>query len=140
MIKSKQLQVGNDAERFVKDIFKKYGFWAYNTPKSKDGSQPVDIVAMKDNINWLLDVKHVRTEEISFDFSRIEANQLTCMDYARNFAGVRRLGFAIVFERKNCCYYMTFDKYLELKEQGRKSVRFDELLTLEDHINDRSKN
>lgn len=138
MIKSKQLQVGNDAERFVKEIFKNFGFWAYNTPKSKDGSQPVDIVAMKNNINWLLDVKHVRTEEISFDFSRIEANQLTCMDYARNFAGIQELGFAIVFERKNCCYYMTFDKYLSLKKEGRKSVRFDELLTLEEYINDRS--
>lgn len=131
---SKQLQVGNDAERFVKEIFKKYGYWAYNTPKGKDGSQPVDIIAMKANLNWLIDVKHVRQEEISFPFSRIEANQLTCMDYAKNFANIKRLGFAIVFERTNACVFLPYIKYLELKESGRKSVNSAELFALEAYL------
>ena len=131
---SKQLQVGNDAEKYVKEIFKKYGYWAYNTPKSKDGSQPVDIIAMKANINWLVDVKHVREDEISFPFSRIEPNQLTCMDYAKNFANLKLLGFVIVFERINKCVYLPYIRFLTLKEQGRKSVNANELYDLEAYL------
>ena len=133
---SKQLQVGNDAERYVKEIFKKYGYWAYNTPKAKDGSQPVDIIALKGQLNWLVDVKHVRGKDISFAFSRIEANQLTCMDYAKNFAGVQNLGFAIVFERLNNCRYLPYEHYLEFKRMGRKSVNANELPSLEGFLND----
>lgn len=131
---SKQLQVGNDAERYVKEIFKKYGYWAYNTPKAKDGSQPVDIIALKGHNNWLVDVKHVRGEDISFAFARIEANQLTCMDYAKNFAHLNCLGFAIVFERLNKCMFLPYTDYLMLKSDNKKSVNASELNTLEEYL------
>lgn len=134
MINSKQLQVGNDTEKMVKEIFKKYGYWAYNTPKSRDGSQPVDIIAIKENINWLIDAKHVDARDVSFPFSRIEANQLTCMDYAKNFSKIKNLGFAIYFERMNICVFMHYDKYLELKSKGKKSVNVSELFDLEAYL------
>lgn len=131
---SKQLQVGNESEKKVKEIFKKYGYWAYNTPKSKDGSQPVDIIALKKNISWLVDAKHVRADEISFSFSRIEPNQLTCLDYAKNFANIKNLGFAIYFERHDRCVFMHYNKFLEFKEQGKKSVNIAELFDLEAYL------
>lgn len=134
MINSKQLQVGNEAEKIVQELFKQYGYWAYITPKGKDGSQPVDIIAMKANSNWLVDVKHVRTEEVSFPFNRIEANQITSMDYAYNFSNIKKVGFAIYFERINRCVYMPYIKYLDLKKNGRKSVNVNELYSLEAYL------
>ena len=134
MIKSKQLQVGNETETVVKNIFKKHGYWAYNTPKSKDGSQPVDVIAIKNDISWLVDAKHVRVEEVSFPFSRIEPNQITCLDYAKNFAHIKNVGFVIYFERQQKCVFMHFNKFLEMKKQGKKSVNISELLDLEAYL------
>lgn len=130
---SKQLQVGNQTEVMVTELFKKYGYWAHILQKGKDGGQPCDVVAMKENINWQIDAKHVE-DEISFPFSRIESNQITSMDYALNFSRIKNLGFAIYFERFNKLYFMHFLKYLELKNQKRKSVRYDELYEMESYL------
>ena len=130
---SKQLQVGNQTEVMVTELFKKHGYWAHILQKGKDGGQPVDVVALKNNINWLIDAKHVE-DEISFPFSRIESNQLTCMDYAYNFAGIKRTGFAIYFERVGKLYYLPYLKLLKMKEEKRKSVRYDELYEMESYL------
>lgn len=137
MVKCKQLQKGNETEKLVCEMFKKYGYWSHILQKGKDGGQPCDVVAMKENINWQIDAKHVE-DEISFPFSRIESNQITSMDYAMNFSKIKNLGFAIYFERFNKLYFMHFLKYLELKNQKRKSVRYDELVEMEEVLNDRS--
>ena len=133
MMNSKQLQKGNETEKLVCDLFKKYGYWSHILQKGKDGGQPVDIVALKNNINWLVDAKNVE-EDISFPFSRIESNQLTCMDYAYNFAGIKRVGFVIYFARVNKICYLPYLKFLQLKENKRKSVRYDELYDMEAYL------
>lgn len=129
----KQLQKGNETEKEVCNIFKKHGYWSHILQKGKDGGQPVDIVALKHNISWLIDAKHIE-EEISFPFSRIESNQITSLDYAYNFAGIKRVGFVLFFERTQKFYYLPYLKFLALKDEKRKSVRYDELYELEAYL------
>lgn len=130
---SKQLQVGNATEQKVANLFNRYGYWVHILQKGKDGGQPVDIVAIKNNVNWLIDAKNIE-EEISFPFSRIESNQITSLDYALNFAGIKKVGFAIYFKRFDKIYYLPYIKFIKLKEEKRKSVRYDELYEMEAYL------
>ena len=75
MLKSKQLDVGNKTETEVGKIFKRNGYWAHILQKKASG-QPVDIVAMKGNINWLVDAKHI-SDKKSFAFSHISCKTLS---------------------------------------------------------------
>lgn len=127
MSKSKQLDVGNEVEIEVGKIFKNNGYWAKIFPKKVSG-QPVDIIAIKNKINWLVDAKHLREESKSFPFSRIEANQKDALRYAKEFAHIENLGFVI------CCgedltrgFFLSYDKLVELEEKGFKSVKISEL-------------
>lgn len=133
MTKSKQLNNGNSAETLVANFFAERGYWASVFQKRKDGSQPVDIVAMKENYNWLIDAKYVEND-ISFPFSRIEPNQITSLDYALNYSHIQNVGFVIYFERFNKLYFLKFQDFLKLKEKGAKSVRYDELYEMDVYL------
>lgn len=122
-MKSKQLEFGNETEDKVALLFKKKHYWSYITPK-KLGGQPVDIIAISDKGKWLVDAKHLEETEKSFPFSRIEANQLTTMQYARGYAGVQGLGFVIcVGNDFDKFYFLSYDKYLDLSQKGLKSAK-----------------
>lgn len=128
----KQLKNGNRDENIVINLFKNHKYWAHNFAKDSSGAQPVDVIAIKENCNWLVDVKNVRKEDVSFPFSRIEPNQKTCMDFARNWARIKNLGFVICFERSNLKpLFLSYDKYLEMSEKGLKSVKMTDLEELE---------
>ena len=127
MMTDKQLQekLGKATEKLVCKTFKQHGYWCYNMPKKIEG-QPCDIVAAKKNgktfLVWLVDAKHVREAEVSFDFNRVEANQITSMRYAHDFAGLENLGFVIFFDRDKQLYWLPFGDYEELVKQGAKSI------------------
>ena len=130
---SKQMRNGNRAERDMGWLFQSKGFWAHNFAKSQSGAQPVDLVAIRGNECWLLDVKNLRAEDISFPISRIEPNQWACFDYARNFAKIQNLGIAICHENSQIlAYWLPYDKLLGLKQNGSKSVKLSDLEALED--------
>ena len=133
--KSKQLELGNETEEEVAKFFKKNGFWSYITPKKVSG-QPVDIIAIKGNVSWLVDAKHLSIKDkSSFPFSRIEANQVDSLTYAKNFAGIKNLGFVICLENDySKFFFLSYDKYLEIEQSGRKSAKISELQDLSDLI------
>lgn len=123
----KQLNVGNESEIEIGKFFKSKGYWAYITPKKFSG-QPVDIIAAKENEIWLVDAKHLRKEDKSFPFSRIEPNQRFTMDYARKLAKIKNLGFCICSEIcQEKIFYLSYDKLIELEEKGRKSAKLEEM-------------
>lgn len=129
---SKQLDLGNETEQEVAKFFKSKGFWSYITPKKVSG-QPVDIIAIKNNENWLVDAKHLDMKKKSFPFSRIEANQVDSLTYARKFAGIKNVGFVICLENDySKFFYLSYDKYLEIEQNGRKSAKIEELEDLGD--------
>lgn len=132
---SKQLQVGNSSEEAICQLLKKYRFWAHIMQKSTSG-QPVDIVALRGGQKgdkWLIDAKHLEKDKKSFPFSRIEANQVVSLDYARNFSGVENLGFVICVDNEDKddgydYYYLSYDVYREYALwNGKKSIKLSEL-------------
>lgn len=89
-----QKEIGNMCEYRLLSLLRKKGWWchlfAYNT-----NGQPCDIIALKNNVGILIDVKHCSTDK--FDTSRIEPNQKMCFEYAKS-CGVNYTGFAIDFD------------------------------------------
>lgn len=66
--------IGNQFEKEYAEILSKQGFWVtFITPKTTNGSQPCDLIAIKDNIAFLIDCK--TSESKSFPLKRIEQNQ-----------------------------------------------------------------
>lgn len=123
---STQLILGNGSEEYVAQWLKSKKYWAYILPK-KVGGQPFDIIACKENIVWMVDVKHIE-DKASFPFSRIEPNQRTSMRYARELANITNLGFVIKTNRDNLSlYFLSFDNLLELEKNGAKSVKIEAL-------------
>lgn len=66
--------LGNNFEKEYAQILKEKGFWVtFLTPKSHIGSQPCDLIAIKNNIPTLIDCKTCKTH--LFPIERIEENQ-----------------------------------------------------------------
>ena len=128
MVKSKQLQVGNATEERLARYFQSMGFWVYILPK-KIGGQPFDIIAGRNREAWFVDAKHLEASEASFDFKRIEPNQITSMKMATEFAHLANVGFFIYWERKpDGFFFMPYRLYKALEKIGRKSVGIEELV------------
>ena len=140
------LAIGNEAEKDVSSIFREKGFWCHVFARGNNGSQPVDLVAIrgKDNKNevYLADVKHVRTKEVSFDFKRIEPNQWSTLGFAYNFAHIdpKGLGFIVQFDRTGEFYWLPYLKALYLTEIGSKSVNLNVLEKFERVLDDNENN
>ena len=133
-MKTKQQIVGDVSEKEIAtDCFRKNGYWAYITAKKING-QPVDIIAMKNNINWLVDAKHLDESKKSFPFYRIEPNQIDTLNFAKK-KGLKNLGFVIcqgsVENNDYKTFFLPFDKLIELMQNNANSVK---LCDLEDFM------
>lgn len=139
----KQNKIGSICERLIaKHIFKK-GYWVYDTPKGV-GGQPVDLIIAKGDTIWLLDAKHLELYDKSFPFSRVEPNQRTSMRMAKIHANIKNLGFIIYWEDSdnilnlpseaeidpNRLFFLSYDKLIELENEGLKSVKLENLSKL----------
>lgn len=135
---------GKGTEKFVSKTLKKFGYWAYNMPPKVNG-QPCDVVGAKGGkrtIVWLVDAKHVEVDKISFTFDRIEANQISSMAYAIQFAKINaeNVGFAIFFERTKVLYWFSYSKFLKYSQLGYKSISLHELETFEEVLENADNN
>ena len=128
-------QIGSEYEELAAQILLKHGYWAYITQR-KVGGQPVDVIAAKKknghDVMYLLDVKHVEKDKISFVLDRIEPNQLVSLLYAKDFAGLDRLGFAIYFERVDTWYWLPFEKAYNAYASEVKSIKYTLMEKFED--------
>lgn len=68
-------KIGNDFEKEMANILVSKGYWVTMlTPKTHIGSQPADLIAVKDNKAVLIDCK--TCNNYLFPLSRIEQNQI----------------------------------------------------------------
>ena len=140
MKNSKQNVEGKATEKFVAKTMKKHGYWATILPKKHDGSQPCDVVAIKKNKAYLIDAKHVREEEVSFPFDRIEPNQEYSFLYARGFASIENTGFAVFFERDKQLYWFPYQMFETMQRIGHKSVNMKDLKLLDEVLDNEDSN
>lgn len=123
----KSIENGNRCEKEAQKLFRQFGFWAHILSKGNDGSQPVDIVAIRGSESWLVDSKSVE-REASFSFDEIRPNQWTSLGYAKDFAKIKNLGFVIFFGRDfDNPRFLPYDMAVMLRNMGAKSVGIDQL-------------
>lgn len=129
-----QRKLGDKSENYVANWFKAHKYWAYILPK-KIGGQPFDIIAARLDKVWFADVKHLEEGKKSFTFDRIEPNQRTSMQYARNFCLIKNIGFIIQAEiDPSRLFWLSYDRFVEEEQNGAKSVKLETLEDMEELI------
>lgn len=116
--------IGNKCEKELGKLLQKNRYWCHILEYNKNG-QPCDIVAIRGDNCFLIDVKHCDSDR--FNFNRIEANQKACFTYASLYCGIKNVGFAIYFESDSKFYWLPFNVIRE----DEKSISKKELLELE---------
>ena len=120
-------KLGNQYENILLKELKKKGCWCHLFSYNKNG-QPCDIVAIKYDTSFLIDVKHC--DEIRFSFDKIQPNQITCFEYAK-VCGCKNTGFAIWFSCKSKWYWLPYTMVVKFKDLGYKSVGYEALEELD---------
>lgn len=115
-----QKKIGNDTEKLCLDLLQRNGYWCHLFAYNKNG-QPCDIIAIKDNKPFLIDVKHC--SEDRFEFKNIQPNQRSCYDYAIS-CGNNKCGFAVYFEQRGCWKWIPYSIVRQYEERGVKSVKY----------------
>ncbi len=101
--------IGNEYEKKFTEYLQRNGYWCHIFSYNTNG-QPCDVVAIKNDAAYLIDVKHC--EENRFYFKNIQPNQITCFEYNLQ-CGNKNTGFAIWFENLRRWYILP---YLRLKQ------------------------
>jgi len=108
-------------EKWFQNDLKRMGYWALRIPTGADGSQPADIIAVRDGHAMLVDCKVVGNKSGRFPFTRVEENQkLAYIKWARTGNGCDTYYFAMLWEDK--VYMIPQGKIIELENQGKKSL------------------
>lgn len=89
------IDIGNSIEDMCCELLQQHDYWACRLKGNANG-QPCDVVAMKGSKNWLIDVKHNKSDR--FELSRCEPNQKTTFKYANRYCAINNTGFAIYFD------------------------------------------
>ena len=114
----KQKKIGNDTEKKALEILSGLGYWCHLFSYNSNG-QPCDVVAIKNDRAFLIDVKHCG--EKRFDFKNIQPNQRTCFEYAEQ-CGNTGCGFLIYFEGYGVWRWLSYESLRELDSRGFKSA------------------
>jgi hypothetical protein len=90
---------GNKFEKVMADILSKEGFWVLRITPAVDGSQPADLIAVKDGVPTLIDCKVLSNKTGKFPLSRIEVNQFLACDKWERCGNLKRCyRFAILWD------------------------------------------
>lgn len=129
----KQLENGKNGEKLLCKIFRENGYWCHLFERNSSGGQPVDIVALRGNDNWLVDSKFIEKQHCSFSLNYVQPNQDTTLRYAREWCKLKNLGFVIFFERDiTNPRFLSFDTYLSMLENNEKSKNMNDLPNFKD--------
>lgn len=113
------IKTGKQAEIYVAEQLSKNKYWVGGFEKTISGTQPFDQIAINSQHALCYDVKHCK--EDYFHFSRIEENQKRALGYLNELKNPQVLtGFMLVYE--NEVYWLSYDIYLELESEDKKSV------------------
>lgn len=114
--------IGDRYEGKLLQTLRVMGYWCHLFAYKPEG-QPCDIVAIRDNIPFLIDVKHC--EGHRFMFKDIRPNQRTCFALA-GMKGNTNCGFAIFFEEVPGWRWLPYDDLCKMEGDGWRSVKEDD--------------
>lgn len=128
-------KTGTQFESECMKVFKDLGFWVARLNPNSDGSQPADLLLIRNKgfglptITILADCKLLSSSP-RFPFSRIEENQRIASDYAKDVAP--SIAYWFVFGHDGKITVMSMEEILIMEKRGAKSVDVRELSSLED--------
>ena len=121
---------GREFEKYMVDWLSAKGFWVHRMAESNTGSQPFDIIALKDYKVCAFDCKVISTKRPYFPFSRIEENQKRAFEKLYEcYSGILLCAFMIYFEGD--VYLLDYSIAKMLMEEGKKGITLTEELKID---------
>ena len=109
-------KIGNDFERELANILSSKGYWVtLVTPKGYINSQPMDIIATKNNIFYGFECKTLHSRYKRFQLNRLEENQ------RQAFKKLKKIGtnnYFLVVKWNNETIYLIPFKEIDLKQKS----------------------
>ena len=110
---------GREFEKYIVDWLSEKGFWVHRMAESNTGSQPFDIIALRNYKVCAFDCKVISTKRPYFPFSRVEENQILAFEklmkcYKNNLT----VGFMIYFEGD--IYFLSYQHFKVIKNIDKK--------------------
>ena len=102
----KQYKVGKDFEEQLCWLLSDNGYYVIYNEKGIEGSQPADIIAIKDNIATLIECKNLENKTGIFNLNRLEANQW--LAYKR-LKETHNSNMIVAIKWDNNIYFINFD-------------------------------
>ena len=109
---------GKTFEQEWVDYLYSQGMWVHYIQPAPDGSQPFDVIAVKDGVVYAFDCKTLKGKR--FPLNRIEDNQQTAFE-SLNKQGVHNTYFVIKTE-DNFAHVVPSQRAIHLKMAGVKSI------------------
>ena len=73
-------KLGTSFEKRVCDIFSEHGYWVHFLSPDNRGTQPFDIIAVKNGLAWAVECKTLSLSQKYFSISRLEDNQILAFE------------------------------------------------------------
>lgn len=102
----KQYEVGKKFEEELCWWLSNNDYYVIYNNKGVEGSQPVDIVAIKHNIATLIECKNLENQSGIFNFERLEANQFLAY---KKFKEKHNTNMIIAVKWNQNIYFINFD-------------------------------
>jgi len=116
-----------ECEKMVCDKLRWDGFWVYHCQRGTHGEQAMDVIAMRNGVAYLIEVKHCESD--SFPLSRVEYNQERTYDRWVQCGGTH-VYFALYFERHKQLLFVparyVMERLGESNADGKKSISYND--------------
>ena len=125
MADKEKSMTGREFEKYMVDWLNEKGFWVHRMAESNTGSQPFDIIALRNYKVCAFDCKVISTKRPYFPFSRIEENQKRAFEKMQDcYRGMLLCGFLIYFE--DDVYLLDYEIAKKWMEEGKKGIALTE--------------
>lgn len=109
-------KIGNDFEKELAKILSNNGFWVLLvTPKGYINSQPMDIIASKNNIFYGFECKTLHSRYKRFPLKRLEQNQI--LTYKKLKETGNNNYYLVIKWNNETIYFIPFDE-IDLKQKS----------------------
>ena len=121
---------GREFEKYMVDWLSEKGLWVHRMAESNTGSQPFDIIALRNYKVCAFDCKVISTKRPYFPFSRIEENQKRAFEKLYEcYSGILLCGFLIYY--KDDIYLLDYAIAKMWIEEGKKGITLTEELKID---------
>lgn len=110
-------QIGTAFERRICELLKNHGYWVHFIAPDSRGSQPFDIIAVKDGMAAAIECKTLDATKKYFSIDRLEENQRMAFDYWLACGNLMPLIYVEYGEE------IKIVEWSDLKEKGKVEMR-----------------